>query len=266
MNLRSSDGWPVIKNIIIINIALFIGMNLLNRLGINLTEHLGLYFVKSEKFHIWQFVTHMFMHANLMHIFFNMFMLWMFGKILEQVWGSKRFLFYFFATGLGAAALHTGVLALQLLPMIKDANLFISNPNPDLFISFLRHYAPNHTAYDFINNWSENIGNAAFEGRAISVVKEVIHSHLNVPTVGASGAVYGVLVAFGVLFPNTPLFLFFIPIPIKAKYVIIGAAALELYQGVNMAGSNIAHFAHLGGMIFGYLIIRYWKSNRNTFY
>lgn len=235
---------PVVKNIILINILmLLVTFVVKNIMGIDLTGVLGLYFPKSEHFMPLQIITHMFMHGGLMHLFFNMFALYMFGGILENVWGPKRFFVYYMVCGLGAALVHESVIAIQYSKLIGSLG-------PDQLQLVL------------------NDGNAYFnEGRVFADEgMKSLQMLLNIPTVGASGAVFGILLAFGVLFPNTQLMLLFPPIPIKAKYFVLGYGALELYLAFAQPGSNIAHAAHLGGMLFGYILIRYWRKTTNTLY
>ena len=261
---------PVLKNLLIINILMFIlSMVLEGGFGIDLNRYLGLYYFKSEHFQPYQFVTHMFMHGGLAHIFLNMFMLWMFGRVLEQVWGGKRFLIYYFFTGLGAAALHTLVMHIEFSGMMKDAIAFNNTPSAEVFAAFVRHYVsrPSPELTDFVHGWLADPSNTSNITGATDVVNRIVQLNINIPTVGASGAVYGVLLAFGVLFPNMPLVLIFLPFfPIKAKYMVIGMAVLELVYGLSMPGSNVAHFAHLGGMLFGYILIRFWKNTTNKLY
>lgn len=238
---RLSNTPPVVKNLIIINVALLLGMFLFRQVfQINLNAIFGLFYFQSPLFKPWQIVTHMFMHGGLAHIFFNMWALWIFGKTLESVWGSKRFLIYYLATGLGAAFFHMLVNYIQFAPEIAalKAAYSVDRVNMALLNDILH---PGNPYY--------NIG------------RELIR-----PTVGASGAVYGVLLAFGMLFPNTPLFIIPIPFPIKAKWLVIGFGALELYLGITQAGGNIAHFAHLGGMVFGFILIKYWNRFTRNFY
>lgn len=217
---------PVVKNLLIINVLLFIATGVLSAppFNIDLTNILGLHYWESDLFKPWQIVTYMFMHGNIPHILFNMFAVWMFGSHIENRWGSKRFLNYYLLTGLGAAFLHYLIFHFYTLPGIPPQ--VYSNTYP-------------LTAYEyFLQN---------------SVV------------VGASGSLFGILLAFGVLFPNTLLYLYF-AIPIKAKYFVIGYGLLELFSGIsNNPGDNVAHFAHLGGMLFGLLIFGYWKL-KNEFY
>ena len=211
--------------------------------GIDLNSLLGLYFPKSEQFKPLQIVTHMFMHGNFWHIFFNMYALFIFGPVLENVWGPKRFFIFYMVCGLGAAFTHESVIFLQY-------NHLVQNLSPgDLQVVL-------------------NEGTAYFHQGKVFTAPDMqsLQLLLNTPTVGASGAIFGVLLAFGVLFPNTQLMLLFPPIPIKAKYLVAGYGALELYLAVTQPGSNIAHAAHLGGMLFGYILIRYWRKTTNTLY
>ncbi len=254
---------PVIKNLLLINIVLFGAEFVLRGMGIDLTRLLALHNIQSGYFKPFQFVTHMFMHGNLTHIFFNMFALYMFGRMLEMVWGPKRFLIYYFVTGLGAAALHSLVNYISLKGIHTDLTALVNTPSPDLFLAFVREYLPNASPEinELINSYSEFPNNSAIQANVIAIADKIFQLHLNTPTVGASGAVFGVLLAFGMLFPNTQLMLLFPPIPIKAKYFVIGYGAIELFAVVMpRSGDNVAHFAHLGGMIFGYILIKYWNS------
>lgn len=235
---------PVVKNLILINVVMLIAdFTAKSVFGVDLTTILGLYFPKSDQFKPLQIITHMFMHANFMHLFFNMFALYMFGGILENVWGPKRFLIYYMVCGLGAAFVHETVIMFQYVKLINT----ISPDNLQVVI----------------NNGAAVLN----EGKQYAdVAMKDLQMLLNVPTVGASGAIFGVLLAFGVLFPNTQLMLLFPPIPIKAKYFVIGYGAIELYLALTQPGSNIAHAAHLGGMLFGYILIRYWRKTTSTLY
>jgi membrane associated rhomboid family serine protease len=235
---------PVVKNIILINVLMLIATWTANGVfGVDLTTILGLYYPKSEQFMPLQILTHMFMHANFWHLFFNMFALYMFGGILENVWGPKRFFIYYMVCGLGAAFVHETVIMFQY-------NKIMNAITPDQLQLVLNDGAT------YLN-----------EGKVFTnEIMKNLQMLLNVPTVGASGAIFGVLLAFGVLFPNTQLMLLFPPIPIKAKYFVIGYGALELILAVTQPGSNIAHAAHLGGMLFGYILIRYWRKTTKTLY
>jgi membrane associated rhomboid family serine protease len=235
---------PVVKNIIMINVLMLLALYAAQSvLGIDLNSLLGLYFPKSEQFMPVQIVTHIFMHGNFWHLFFNMYALYIFGQVLETVWGPKRFFIYYIVCGLGAALTHELVIAFQYNHLVQS----LSPENLQLVIN-------EGTAY--IN-----------QGKVFTdPTMKSLQILLNTPTVGASGAIFGVLLAFGVLFPNTQLMLLIPPIPIRAKYLVIGYGAIELYLAVTQPGSNIAHAAHLGGMLFGYILIRYWRKTTNTLY
>lgn len=209
-----------VKNIIIINILVMI-MTYLNETL--MVEKFALFYPTSPFFHWWQPVTHMFMHSGFWHILFNMYTLYIFGSTLERVWGPKKFLIFYFVTGIGAAAIHTGVEWIQMQSWITQAA----------------------------------------EGSQSALVS--IHQLKMTPSLGASGAIYGVLMGYALLYPDSMLVLFFPPIPIKAKWMVLIFAAIELVTGVTGTGGGIAHFAHLGGLIFGFILIRFWKK-RGTLY
>jgi membrane associated rhomboid family serine protease len=252
------------------NVVLLLLTMLLERTGVDLVRYLGLFYPGSQYFMPHQLVTHMFMHGGLMHIFFNMYALWIFGSTLEQVWGGKRFLFYYFVTGLGAAALHTFVNWVEISHVQSAAKALMNTLTPDAFEGFIVKYFANHidpSALDaFVSQWSATPDSPTLAAQAEEYVNSLIRGRMNIPTVGASGAVFGVLLAFGMLFPNTQLMLLFPPIPIKAKYFVIGYGVLELVLGVSNQGSNVAHFAHVGGMLFGFLLIKYWQKKSQHFY
>ena len=239
------DTPPVVKNLLIINVLAYVAMIMLRSQDIDLTEYFGLHFWKSEAFYPHQLVSYMFMHSfTITHLLFNMFAVWMFGKVLESVWGSKRFLIYYMVTGIGAGLIQLLVIYLRLMPLYSQLS-------------------PEDLSYI-----TENGYQLLQEGKNFTdPIAGKINLLLNVTTVGASGAVFGILLAFGMLFPNTELMLLFPPIPIKAKWFVIGYGAIELYSGMaNNAGDNVAHFAHLGGMLFGFVMIKYWQKNSNRFY
>jgi len=259
---------PVLKNIIIINVLLFLATLVLEKYGVNLNQYLALYYPGSEYFRPHQLITHMFMHGGWSHLFFNMFGLWMFGRILEQVWGSRRFMIYYFATGLGAAALHLLVNHFMIMDVMGEYKDMMNTFTPETFELFIQHNFPGAKAnlQDFIDTWylSPNSNELIEYGQLAT--QQLITQMVNIPTVGASGAVFGILLGFGMLFPNTEIMLLFPPIPLKAKYFVMIYGAIELYLGISQPGSNVAHFAHLGGMIFGFFMIRYWNKHKKTFY
>lgn len=220
---------PVVLNLIIINCLCLFATTVFQSRGINLNYLLGLHYFSAPGFNVVQLITYMFMHANLSHLFFNMFSLYMFGRTLEQVWGSKRFLIYYLVTGVGAGLVQEAVWWYQVREMLSHE------------VIQLGQYSIERA--DFLINYLPEYLNRAFL------------------TVGASGAVFGLLLAFGMLFPNASLYMMFIPVPIKAKFFVIGYGVLELFLGVSsFNGDNIAHFAHLGGMIFGFILIKIWKK------
>lgn len=228
----------VIKNLLIINGLFFLATLMFGSVfNIDLGRTLGVYLPGSPFFEPYQLVTHMFMHGNLGHIFFNMFALWMFGYALENVWGSRRFLIYYLITGFGAAFIHLGVNyfeAINLQSQLLDYGYTLTE----------------------LQNFIET---GTYDSAGPDILRQYLMKY-SIPTVGASGAVFGVLLAFGMMFPNTRIYLYF-AIPVKAKYFVMVYGALELYNGIlNDPASNVAHFAHLGGMLFGYLLIRYWRK------
>ena len=212
---------PVVKNLIMANVIVYI-ITMIS--GNFMYEHFSLFYFKSPFFKPFQLVTHMFMHGGFAHILFNMYALFIFGSVLERVWGSQKFLFYYFVTGIGAALIHLGVMALQLRGYMADLN-----------------------AGDLL-------------------ARAQIQDILVTPTVGASGAIYGLLLAYGMLFPNNIMQLIFPPVALKAKWFVLIYGAIELMLGLSGRGGDIAHFAHLGGMIFGFFLILYWKKNDRMYY
>jgi len=235
---------PVVKNLIIINIIMLLATFVFRgTMHIDLTRVLGLFYFESSNFRPYQLISHIFMHGGIAHLFFNMFALFMFGRILEQVWGSKRFFIYYFFTGLGAAALHSLVNFIEVKSVM-------SNLTPEQ-IALVK--SEGVAVFEMGKNY-------AHQGMA------ALNIMLNIPTVGASGAVFGLLLAFGMYFPNTELMIMFIPVPIKAKYFVIGYGLIELFLGFSQPNSGVAHFAHLGGMLFGFILIKVWKKQRNNFY
>lgn len=244
MSYYSPSGFsmltPVVKNLVVINIICFV-ISFLAEIIFNydVANDFGLHYVQSPSFRPLQFITYMFLHGSFDHIFFNMFALWMFGNVLENFWGSKRFLTFYMVTGIGAAIMQVLVayIHLQMLPITDDMwNTIISDGD-----TLLR------SGQNYID---ETLGTA--------------NGIVNGATIGASGAIFGLLMAFGMLFPESEIYIFFL-IPLKAKWFVLIYGAVELFSGIrNSAGDNTAHFAHLGGMIFGYLLLRYWRKNGSS--
>lgn len=235
----------VVKNLLIINGLMFLATLSFNvSLGIDLTNTLGLHYFESSLFEPYQLVSYMFMHGGISHLFFNMFAVWMFGSQIENAWGPKRFLIYYLITGIGASLLHYGIVYFQISNlesmMTPEAIEYVKNSGADIFVTGRNYIDP-------------NMGS--------------LNALYNTGLVGASGSLFGVLLAFGMMFPNTSLYMMFIPVPIKAKYFVAGYGLLELINGIQQRpGDNVAHFAHLGGMLFGYLLIKYWQKNANRNY
>ena len=203
----------VVKNLLIINVLMFLATFTLRKFNIDLNDILGLHFFKASGFRPYQIVTYMFMHGNFEHLFFNMFALWMFGANMENIWGSKRFLLFYLVCGLGAGLCQEGVQYIQYAKSVDlGGNMVLSM---DRYLNLMT-------------------------------------------TVGASGAIYGLLLAFGMMFPNSMIYLYFL-FPIRAKWFVIGYAVIELISGF-VGGGNVAHFAHLGGMLFGLILILHWKK------
>jgi len=244
---------PVTKNLLIINVLFWIAsITFVQIKEIEINNWLALHYWQASDFRPFQFISYMFLHgffprqslqSSFMHLFFNMFGLFVFGRILEYVWGSKRFLIYYMITGIGAGIIQQITWAIDIYPISKEiAELAASGLQQGVNIGDRIIYSA-----DELFRWK----------------REVYLNRFLV--VGASGSVMGLLLAFGMLFPNQPLFIMFIPVPIKAKYVVIGYAVISLFMGVgNFQFDNIAHFAHLGGMIFGYFLVRKWKRDANN--
>ena len=210
------------KNLLIVNFLAFVATWVLETRGIDLTAMLGLHFFMAKDFHLYQFITYMFLHGGFTHIFFNMFALWMFGSVIERVWGPKKFLFYYISCGVGAG-------------MVQE------------LAQYINYMAEGLAAYDNVNLGGTIMATA---------------DYLNLwTTIGASGAVYAILLAFGMIFPNERLFIIPFPFPIKAKWLVAGYIAIELFSALSGPGDGVAHTAHLGGMLFGVIMIRYWRKH-----
>ncbi len=252
---------PVVKNIIIINVIVFL---LQNAIGVKADDFLALHYWQSPYFKWWQLFTHMFMHASLAHIFFNMFALWMFGSILENVFGPRKFLMFYLICGLGAAACHLSVLAIQFNSFNSAFLYYQEHPNIGEYVNFLKKINATGPVFnEILKFWNATPDCTNCAQQSIEKIQELYLIKINEATVGASGAVFGLLFAFGYLFPNTELMLLFPPLPIKAKWFVTGYAAIELFMGIqNSAGDNIAHFAHLGGMLFAFILLRIWNTRR----
>ena len=271
----SFDRFPmIVKNLLIINGLMYLATVVLqNTYNIDLAQFLGLFFFTSEYFKPHEFISHMFMHGSMMHIFSNMFALWMFGSVLENVWGPKRFLIFYLICGIGGALTHMAFSAYNIYQIQNEINLFFSSVTIDNFKILLESHRNLLYDSDYINEannlmraLSQNPADSSMILQAKILAQKLTSMEANIPVVGASGAVFGVLLAFGMLFPNTYLYLMFPPIPIKAKYFVIFYGAFELYAGVSGTQAGVAHFAHLGGMLFGFIMIKYWNKTRKDFF
>lgn len=257
----------VTKNLLIINVLFFILSAVLGRESGGIVDSLALRFPTSEDFRPWQIITHFFMHAGLGHIFFNMFALLMFGSQLERVWGPKRFLTFYFICALGSAGLHTAWSGLELNNMQNDINAFEQAPSLDGFTDYFNGYLTHPQISETIDHLQKDPNDRATVEQAVAYMEGFRTDRLDVPVLGASGAIYGLLLAFGMLFPNVELMLLFFPMPIKAKYFIPGLIAIELFMGFNnFSWDNTAHFAHLGGALIGFIMVKIWQKRRDTFY
>lgn len=217
----------ITKNLLIVNVVVFLATYLFRTIGVDLNNVLGLHFFLAPDFHIYQLFTYMFAHWGFSHIFFNMFALWMFGCIVERTWGPKKFLTYYIVCGVGAG----------LFQELAQFYFIASEQLPHFTLAQTMKVANANAA--FLNLWT---------------------------TVGASGAVYGILLAFGMLYPEERIFIFPLPVPIKAKWFVMGYAAIELFMAYSSTGDGVAHLAHLGGMVFGFFLIRYWRRHPDIRY
>ena len=257
---------PMVKNLLLINVGVFLAQWILN---LNFPEILGLRYIFSDEFRPYQIITHIFVHAGGMHLFSNMFALFIFGPLLERFWGPKKFLLFFLITGLGASVLYSAINFYEIKQVEQAASAYLSDPDPESFNTFINEHAEYayNQLYDFIDGYLNNPGSQEYISQSKAYVNQIFERAANTPMVGASGAVFGILMAFGLLFPNTELFLLFFPFPIKAKYFVTFYGLYELYTGIaRVPGDNVAHFAHLGGMLFAFILVKYWQNQRENFY
>ncbi|MCR5454349.1 MAG: rhomboid family intramembrane serine protease [Bacteroidales bacterium] len=259
-----------VKAILLANIAVFILGMISHATGFDIDRMFALYYIKSEYFKPLQFITYMFVHAGFTHIFFNMFALVQFGSMIESIWGTKRFTFYYLVTGVGAGIINMLVMYYQITPFTDAIETFYAAPSPDALVA-LGHStdAFNSAAVaELADRWrtgfytEEQIIDALEQG--LPQVKSAVY---NSSMVGASGAVFGLLLAFGLMFPNLKLQIIFIPIGIPAKYFVLIYGVAELFFGIkDFSGDNIAHFAHLGGMLVGFILLLYWQRGTRRDY
>ncbi|MFM2206628.1 MAG: hypothetical protein RL213_603 [Bacteroidota bacterium] len=262
-----------VKNILIINGIFYLATVVLANRGVDLGNLLGLHYWESRDFRPWQVITYMFMHGSFSHLFFNMFAVWMFGAAVENIWGAKRFLTYYLLTGLGAAVCHYAIFYYELRPAVAFIDDFLKEPDLTKLDYFM------NADFSGIYNSSELSGHirqlkeiwAVDPDTALEYSRRfMVRFHedlINAPVVvGASGSVFGLLLAYGMIFPNSIIYIYF-ALPIKAKYFVILYGALELFSGIaKVPGDNIAHFAHLGGLLTGFILIHYWRRPRGNMY
>lgn len=275
MNLNLT---PVVKNLLIINFAIFaLSFFIFSQLHIDVNNFLGLHSFFSDRFNPIQYLSYMFMHSymtpygqiSFAHVFSNMFALFMFGPMLERVWGAKKFLMFYMLCGIGAGVLYSLVVNYEVYQIKEATESYLLHPNPDAYVVYIKNYG--EFMYDNllseINLFSAYPKDENLIRNSKEVVSQIFDLNVNGGMVGASGAIFGILMGFGMLFPNTELFLLFFPFPIKAKYLIAGYALFEIFTGLHkVPGDNIAHFAHISGMIIAFIIIKIWNNQRNAFY
>lgn len=247
----------VVKNLLIINCLFFLAKIVLSS-KIDLDALLGLHYFSASDFHVWQIITYMFMHGDFGHLFFNMFALWMFGAAVENAWGERRFLCYYLATGIGAAMVHYLIIYFQLHPSLALIDAFLANPTVDTFSQLSNVSRINQTAIAQNLMYLQAHPYAVTEFvPQIEAFRETLLNSYNI--IGASGAVFGLLLAFGMMFPNAEIYVYFL-LPIKAKWFVVIYGAIELVYGVLGSSDGVAHFAHLGGMLVGFLLIMAWRN------
>lgn len=260
----------VIKNLLIINALIYLAQTTFEGAGGGwVTDTFALHAVQSSLFKPHQLITYQFMHGSFGHLFFNMFALWMFGSTLENYWGPKKFITFYLLCGIGAALAHLGVLYYESAGLLNELASFKANPTLNKYIGLYNEYNMGRftETTQLLKAWQNNPSSYEYAQVAINYFSQVVDANISTPTVGASGAVFGILAAFGYTFPNSLIYLYFF-FPIKAKWFVIIYAAIELFSGIqNSAGDNVAHFAHLGGAVVGLLLVYMWnKTDRRNFY
>lgn len=261
---------PLVKNLLFINIGIAVVQALMR---IDLGPYFGLHFILAEEFRPYQFVTYMFLHStqSMMHIFGNMFALFIFGPLLEQFLGAKKFLILYMVTGVGAGFFYTAVNYVEVQQVRRDVETYINNPNSQDFNRLLIDYGDgidlNPQIYEFVDRYSRNENSQQYKDESLYYARGLYEYYGRFNMVGASGAVFGILAAFALFFPNTELFLLFLPFPIKAKYLVGAYILFEVFAELQQApGDNVAHLAHIGGALIAFFLVRVWKQGRNNFY
>ncbi|WP_420149797.1 rhomboid family intramembrane serine protease [Spirosoma sp.] len=254
---------PVVRVLLVLNVLVFLVTNE------TIIDKFGLHSFLSDKFNPIQLLTHLFLHAGFGHIFSNMIGLIAFGPMLEMFWGPRRFVFFYLFCGIGAALLFSGINYIEVRDVYESIQAYRVSPGYDNFSVFIDQHAG--YLYDQLLPFLEKFKSYPTDSKniqdSVAIANRIFLNQVDEPLVGASGAIFGIIMGFGLLFPNTQLFLLFLPIPIKAKYLVTLYGAMELYSGIHRAQTdNVAHFAHIGGMLFAFILVKYWGSQRKTFY
>ncbi len=255
---RSTTG---VKLLLVINIGAFLITYLFN--SEQIIDQFALHYFRSDLFSWYQFITSIFLHGGLWHIAINMFVLWMFGSPLESIWETKKFLFFYFICGLGASLLFLVISGWELNTLEDDVNAYLNSPSYQEFVAFadenMESLPPQFAEQvnEFRDDWQEDPNSSQYVDESRQVVQDYLQRRINTPLLGASGAIYGLLLAFGLIFPNVPIYIYFI-IPMKSKYLVILLFVVELYLSYTGGGVGIANLAHLGGMITGFILLQIW--------
>ena len=265
---------PAVLNLLIINVLLLAASYVLgtSSLGIDLDKWLGLHYITASDFGVWQFVSFIFMHSGFSHLFFNMFALWMFGTVIENSLGTQKFVIYYLVCGIGSGIVQEIAMAIDINPLIAAVDQTMSDTSFENVNAFVQHHVVAFSSdskvliTSFLNSYNGVVNSSPSEAAALAreFLPKYQEMYINTQnTVGASGAVFGILLAFGMLFPNMRIMLMIPPIPMKAKWFVIIYGLIELFCGIHGADyDNVAHWAHLGGMLFGFLLLKYWKVQR----
>ncbi len=256
---------PIVRNLLIINVVIFLLQYVVE---IDFANIFGLHYIHSSLFRPYQFLTHIFIHGSWGHIFSNMFALFIFAPMLERVWGSQRFLAFYLITGIGAGLLYSAYTFYEVNTLENKVAAYVEAPTPQGFDTFVLENAEfaHQRLSGFISDYYDHPEASAYINESKQYATQLLKTKQNIPMVGASGAIFGILMAFGLLFPNIELFLLFFPFPIKAKYFVLFYGLYELYSGFGrVPGDNVAHFAHLGGMLFAFILIKLWGKKYDSF-
>ncbi len=253
---------PIVKNLLIINLLVFL-MQAVSPVGDEMITWFGQHSWRSDDFRPYQLFTSIFLHGGISHLFTNMFALWMFGRILEYDLGAKRFLTYYLVTGIGAGIFNQLIGEIGYQQTLIAVNDFVANATPSAFSALTANHLEGFSVnQEFLDAWRATPSNEAYISQAIKGAYDMLAESSNQVTVGASGAVFGVLLAFGMLHPNDVIMLLIPPMPIKAKYFVMIYGAVELFMGVTGTMNGISHFSHIGGMVWGFLLLRWWRQRR----